>query len=103
MFRVTALCSSPQHFLHKLAPRSAHARVPNLLARDQTTVNSQPERLANEIPLDGAGLDQVENRSQRASKLEALRGQYVTLGQAGIMETRTPGISLLRRSRSTDL
>src|ERR1035441_10459559 len=74
MFWVTALCSSAQHFLDDLARSSAHSRVPNLLASDQTTINSLSERLADEVPFDGACLDQVENRPQRASKLEALRG-----------------------------
>ena len=39
---VTASCSSPQHFLYDFARRSAHLRVPNLLASDQTTVDSLP-------------------------------------------------------------
>ena len=88
---VTALCNSPQRFLNDLARRSAHSRVPNLLASDQTTVNSLPECLADEVPLDRAGLDQVENRPQRASKLEALRGLYVALGQVGIMKYEDAG------------
>jgi len=83
---VTALRNSPQRFLHDLARRSAHLRVPNLLTSDQTTVNSLPECLADEVPLDGAGLDQVEDRSQRASKLVALCCLYVTRGQVGIMK-----------------
>src|SRR5471032_1670406 len=83
---VTALPNSPQRFLHDLARRSAHLRVPNLLTSDQTTVNSLPGCLADEVPLDGAGLDQVEDRSQRASKLIALCCLYVTRGQVGIMK-----------------
>src|SRR5213593_2313323 len=86
MLWVTALRNSSQRFLHDLARRSTHLRVPNLLTSDQTTVNSLSESLADEVPLDGAGLDQVENRSQRASKLVALRGLYATLGQVGIMQ-----------------
>jgi len=86
IFWMTALCSPPQHFFYKLTRRSAHSRVPNLLASDQTTVNSLPERLADEGPLNGSGLDQVENGPQRARELEALCGLYVTLGQVGIME-----------------
>src|ERR1017187_5160839 len=91
MFWAAALCGSPQHSLHDLARRSAHWRIPKLLANDQTTVNSLPERLVDEVPLDGAGLDQVENRAQRASKLEALRGLYVALGQVGVMEYEDAG------------
>jgi hypothetical protein len=83
---VTALRNSPQRFLHDLARRSAHLRVPNLLTSDQTTVNSLPKCLADEVPLDGAGFDQVEDRSQRASKLVALCCPYVTRGQVGIMK-----------------
>ena len=37
-----ALRSSPQHFLYDFARRSTHLRVPNLLASDQTTVDSLP-------------------------------------------------------------
>src|ERR1035438_937048 len=72
MFWVTALCSLPQCFLDDLARRQVHWRVPNLLASDQTTVGSLPHRLAYEVPFDRASLDQVKNRPQRASKLEAL-------------------------------
>jgi len=86
----TALCFPPQHFLYKLTRRSVHSRVPNLLASDQTTVNSLPERLADEGPLNGSGIEQVENRPQRASELEPLCGLYVTLGQVGIMEYQDP-------------
>ena len=42
-------------------------------------------------PLNCAGLDQVENRPQRASELEALCGLYVTLGQVGIMQYEDAG------------
>src|SRR5664279_5496957 len=59
---VTASRNSPQRFLHDLARRSAHLRVPKLLPSDQTTVNSLPECLADEVPLDGAGLDPVKDR-----------------------------------------
>ena len=88
---VTALCSSPQHFLNDLARRSAHSRVPNLLASDQTTVDSLPECLADEVPFDRTGLDQIKNRPQRASELEALRRLYITLGQVGIVQYEDAG------------
>src|ERR1700730_4101672 len=86
MSSVTALRSSPQRFLHDLARRSAHLRVPNLLTSDQTTVNSLRECLADEIPLDRTGLDQVEDRSQRTSELIALCCLDVTRGQVGIVK-----------------
>src|ERR1017187_6798880 len=79
---VTALRNSPQRFLYDLARRPAHLHVPNLLTSDHATVNSLPECLADEVPLDGAGFDQVEDRSQRASELVALCCLYVTSGQA---------------------
>src|SRR5216683_1473275 len=77
MSRVTALCNSPQHFLNDFARRSAHSRVPNLLA--------------DEVPFDRASLDQVKNRPQRARKLEALRRLYVAVGQVGIMKYEDAG------------
>jgi len=86
-----ALCNSPQNFLNDFARRSTHSRVPNLLASDQATVDSLPYRLADEGPLDRAGLDQVKNRPQRTSKLEALRRLYVALGQVGKMKYEDAG------------
>src|SRR5260370_42651597 len=83
---VMALRNSPQRFLYDLARSSAHLHVPNLLTSDQTTVNSLPECLADEVPLDGTGFDQVEDRAQRASELVACCCLYVTRGQGGIMK-----------------
>src|SRR5712691_8570658 len=85
---VTASCSSPQYFFNHLVGRSTHSRVPNLLASDETAVDSLSERLADETLLHSAGLDQIENRPQRASKLEALRGLHVALGQVGIVKDK---------------
>ena len=42
MSSVMALRSSPQHFLNDLACSYAHSRVPNVLASDETTVDSLP-------------------------------------------------------------
>jgi hypothetical protein len=92
-----ALWGSPQRFFYNQARRSDHSRVLNLLASDQTTVDSLRDSLADEVSLDRAGFDQVENRPQRASELESLRRCYVAVGQVGLFRTRTPGISLLRR------
>ena len=91
MFWVSALCSPSQRFLNHFACRCAHFPAPNLLTSDQTTVDSLSERLADEAPVDRTGLDQVENRSQRASELEALRSLYVALGQVGIMKDEDAG------------
>jgi len=59
---VKALCDSPQYYLYDLAGRSAHSCIANLLATDQTTVDSLPQRLADEVPFHCASLDQVKNR-----------------------------------------
>jgi len=91
MLWVSALCSPSKRFLNHFACRSTHLPAPNLLASDQTTVDSLSERLADEAPLDRAGLDQVENRSQRTSEFEALRGLYVALGQVAIMKDEDAG------------
>ena len=82
----SALCSTPEYVGDDLAGDSAHSRGPDLLASDQTTVDSLPQRLADRVPLDSANLDQVKNRPQRASKLKALRGLYIAFGQVGIMK-----------------
>jgi len=87
----SSLCSPPQPSLYNFARRSAHLSVPNLLASDQTTFDSLSDCLADEAPIECAGLDQVENRSQGASELEALRGLYVVLGQVGIMKDEDAG------------
>src|SRR6266436_10196207 len=75
------LCSMPEDFFNNLARRTVQLRVPNLLASDETAVNSLSERLANEALLHRAGFNKVKNRPQRASELEALRRLYVPLGQ----------------------
>jgi hypothetical protein len=77
---VTALCSPPQDFLNELACRSAHSRIPNLLAGDYATINCLPERLPDEVPFDRTRFDQIKNRPQRVSELETLRGLYIALG-----------------------
>src|SRR5713101_1301312 len=88
---VMALCSSPQNSLNGFAHRSAHLRVPNLLASDETAVDSLSERLADETLLHSADLDQIENRPQRASELEALRRLYIAIGQVGIVQHQDAG------------
>src|ERR1019366_1752930 len=88
---VTALCSSPQHFLYDFARWSAHLRVPNLWGINKPRADSLLERRADEVQLDRPSLDQVKNRPQRASKLEALRRLYVALGQVGIMKYEDAG------------
>jgi hypothetical protein len=91
MFWVPALGSPPQRLLQDLARRSAHSHVPNLLASDQTPVESLFECLTDEVPLDRTGLDQVKDRPQRASKLEALRGLYIAFGQIGLVKHEDAG------------
>ena len=66
-------------------------RASNLWTGDQATVDSLPERLADEVSLDRACFDQIENRPQWASELEALRGLYVALGQIGVVQDENPG------------
>src|SRR5262249_37942080 len=64
MSGMSALSNSSKYALYNLAGRSAHSRVVNLLPPDQTTVKSLPECLVDEGSLNGAGLDQVENRPE---------------------------------------
>src|ERR1700690_3793627 len=84
MFWVPALRSPPQRFINDFACRSPHARAPDLLASDQATIDSLPDRLADEVPLDRTGLDQVKDRPQRASKLEPLCALHIAFGQVRI-------------------
>jgi len=72
-------------------------RVPNLLASDDPAVDCLSERLADKALFHGLGLDQIENRPQRASELKALRRLCIAIGQAGIMQYGDAEISLLRR------
>ncbi len=65
-----------------VARRSAHARVPNLLASDQPMIDGLPQRLADEAPLDRACLDQVKDGPQGAGELEPLRGLHVAFRAA---------------------
>jgi hypothetical protein len=51
-FWVPALGSPPQRFLNDLACGPAHSHAPNLLASDQAAVDSLPECLTDESPLD---------------------------------------------------
>src|SRR5690349_10303005 len=91
MSGVTALCNSPQYVLYDLASRSAHSGVANLLPADQTTVDSLPQCLADEVSFYCVSFDQVKNRPQGSRKLEALRVLYVALGQVSIMQYEDSG------------
>jgi hypothetical protein len=62
MLSDASLCRSPQDFLNNLARRSAQVRVSNLLASDQTTINSLPQSLADEVAFDRSGLDHIKDR-----------------------------------------
>jgi len=62
-----------------------------LLSGDQPTVEGLSDRLADEVPLDRAKLNQVENRPQGASVLEPLRSLDVALGQVGKMQCEDAG------------
>jgi hypothetical protein len=84
--RVTALRNSSQYVLFDLASRSAHSRVANLLPADQTTVDSLPQCLADEVSFHCVSLDQVKDRPQGSRKLEALRVLYVALVQISIVQ-----------------
>ena len=66
-------------------------RVVNLLASDDPAVQSLSERLTDKALFHSAGLYQIENRRQRASKFEALRRRYVALGQVGIVKHEDSG------------
>ena len=83
---VTALRNSSQYVLYDLASRSAYSRVANLWPADQTTVDSLPQCLADEVSLHCVSLDQVKDRPQGSRKLEALRVLYVALGEVGIVQ-----------------
>jgi hypothetical protein len=61
------------------------------LARDQTAVNSLQQGLANERPLDRAGLDQIENRPQRSGVLVAWSSLYIASGQIMVMKHHDAG------------
>jgi len=88
---VTALRNSSQYVLYDLASRYAHSRVANLLPGDQTTVDSLPQCLADEVSFHGASLDEVKDRPQRSRKLEALRVLYVALGQVSVVQYQDSG------------
>src|SRR5947208_1150384 len=88
---VTDLCESPQHVLYDLAGRYAHSRIPNLLPADQTAVYGLLQRLTDNTPLNRACFDQVKNRPQRSSKLEALPHLHVGRRQVGVMQYQDPG------------
>src|SRR5258708_35176320 len=49
------------------------------------------QRLSNEVPLHRAGLDQVENRPQRPSELDALSGLHVALREVCIVKYENAG------------
>ena len=86
MFWATALRNSSQYILYDLASRSAHSRVANLLPTDQTTVDSLPQCLADEVSFHCVSLDQVKDRPQGSRKLEALRVLYIAVGEVGIVQ-----------------
>jgi ABC-type transporter Mla MlaB component len=88
---VMALRNSSQYVLYDLASRSAHSRVANLLPGDQTTVESLPQCLADEVSFHGVSLDEVKDRPQRSRKLEALRVLYVALGQVSVVQYQDSG------------
>src|SRR5262245_3395271 len=88
---LAALCNSPQCFFDDLANRSAHSRIPNLLPTNQTALDRLPQSLSNEVPFHRAALDQVENRPEGPSKLEALSRLHVGLGQVGIVKYENTG------------
>jgi len=52
-----ALCRSPQRFFENPAGWFAHLTTPNFRPSNQTTIDSLRNRLADEIPLDRAGLE----------------------------------------------
>ncbi|MGA3128696.1 MAG: hypothetical protein ABSD13_18535 [Candidatus Korobacteraceae bacterium] len=72
--------------MNYLARGPAHLRNSNLLASDQPPLNSLPQGLTDEVALDRTGLDEVENRPERASEFEAGTGLYITFRQVSIME-----------------
>jgi len=100
------LCSLQEDFFN-LSRRAVQLRVPNLLASDETSVNSLSERLANETLLHSADFNKVENRPQRAGEFEALRRLYVFVGQVGIMKYEDSGNTAvaaeMRRNRHVEL
>jgi hypothetical protein len=55
------------------------------LPADQTTVDSLPQCLADEVSFHCVSLDQIKDRPQGARKLEALSGLYVAIGEVGIV------------------
>jgi hypothetical protein len=88
---VTALRNSSQYILYDLASRSAHSRVANLLPADQTTINSLPQCLADEVSLHCASLDQVKDRPEGSRNLEALRVLYVAFGHVSVVQYQDSG------------
>ena len=85
---ITQLVAVP---LYDLASRSAHSRVANLWPADQTTVDSLPQCLADEVSFHCVSLDQVKDRRQGSRKLEALRVLYVALGQVSVVQYQDSG------------
>jgi hypothetical protein len=70
MFWAAPSRSSPRDLFEDLARLSGEMSVLNLVARDQTAIQSLPERLTDETRFDCARFYQVENRPQRAGKLK---------------------------------
>ena len=60
MILAPPLCSLPQHFFDQLAGRTTQFRVPDLLASDESAVDSLSESLTDETLLHSTGLDQIE-------------------------------------------
>lgn len=91
MSGMTALCNSTQYIFYNLAGGLTHSRVANLLPTDQTTIKSLPHCLPDEGPFHCTGLDQVKDRPQGSSKLEALSVLYVALGKIGVVQDQDSG------------
>ena len=79
--------SSPSQCIHGNLPCGvANQCVPKLSTCDQVAVNSLPECLSNERQLDLAGLDQIENCSDRSSELVASPTPYIIRRQVRVMK-----------------
>ena len=63
----STLCCLLQYRFDDLARWFGQLRIPNLLAGYHAAVNSLCQRLPDEVSLNLAELDQIENRSERTS------------------------------------
>jgi hypothetical protein len=66
-------------------------RIPNLLEGCHFPVNSLRQRLPNEVSLNLAGLDQIEDRSERASVFVTGAGLHIARGQIFIVKHKNDG------------